>query len=177
MAKTIKMRLSASSIQNAIEELENYKKSLREKAALLAERLAEEGYQSAYITLSDHVYTGETISSLTITQVGDTTYKLSAQSEALLFLEFGAGISGVGHPLAGEYGMGAGTYPGQTHADDPCGWWYETEDPNLAVRTSKKTGKMYGHSYGNEPYMPMYGASVVMRENLERIAKEVFGVA
>lgn len=174
MPKKIKVLLTPESITDAIQYLQNYGNELNRKAAELAEKLANIGYNVSFGILADHVYSGETISSLSVIQTSPTRFEVVAGSVALLFLEFGAGINGVGHELAGQFGMGAGTYPGQTHAFDPQGWWFPTDDPNLAVYTSKKTGQMYGHSYGNPPYKPMYQASVEIRHNIEKAAKEVF---
>ena len=124
--------------------------------------------------MSQHIYSGETISSLQVQEVDPNHYLLVAGSVALLILEFGSGTKAVGHPMAGEMGMGPGTYPGQKHALDPEGWWFETNDPNLAVYTSKKTGKSYGHSFGSAPQMPMYNTAQEMKSNILNIAKEVF---
>lgn len=173
MAKKIRMNLSAASIDAAIQKLESYRNSLEQKCAQIAERLANAGFNVAFGILAEHVYSGETISNLVVQQTGPTRFELVAGSVAIMFLEFGAGVQGVGHPLAGQLGMGAGTYPGQTHAFDPNGWWFPTDDPNLAVYTNED-GQMYGHSYGNPPYMPVYQASVEMRRSIERIAREVF---
>ena len=169
----IKVSLSEASIDAAIKQLNDYKAKLQRAGAEIAERLANLGYEVAFGIMAGNVYSGETISSLQVQQVSENRFVLLAGSPALLFFEFGAGVNGGGHPLNGQMGMGPGTYPGQTHAFDPTGWWFETDDANLAIRTSKKTGKMYGHSYGNPPRMPFYQASVKMREDLLRVAREV----
>lgn len=160
------------SVESAITRLEEYASKLASKADLLAKRLAESGYETAQVILAGHVYTGETLGSLTVTG-SDGEYCLMAGSEALLFVEFGAGIQGVGHPLAGQFGMGAGTYPGQTHAFDPNGWWYPTSDPAL-VRRWDKNGQGWAHSYGNPPHMPMYAAEREIKNRIEKFAKEIF---
>lgn len=174
MAKTIRISLSdVASVDAAIRELEAYRDTLPQKAEQIAEQLANAGYNVAFGIMAGHIYSGETISSLSVQQTGPTRFELVAGSVALLFFEFGAGIPGVGHPLADDLGMGAGTYPGQTHAFDPNGWWFPTDDPNLAVYTAKD-GRMYGHSRGQAPHMPMYQAAMEMRRSLEKIAREVF---
>ena len=96
-----------------------------------------------------------------------------ANSTAVLFLEFGTGLKGFGHPEASENGMGAGTYPGQTHAFDPNGWMFETDDPRLIVHYSNN-GKGLGHSKGMAPAMPMYNAVKGIEQDLESIIREVF---
>ena len=80
-----------------------------------------------------------------------------------IFIEFGAGITyGYGHPLAGELGVGPGTYPeGKGHWDNPGGWWYAHGQ----------------HSYGNPPAMAMVAARDAMVADITTIAREVFGTA
>lgn len=161
------------SIDKAIAQLEEYSGSLEKKAGILCERLANIGYEVAFQIMSGHVYSGETISNLQVQEIDPTHYVLLDGSVALLFFEFGSGINGGGHPMAGEMGMGPGTYPGQTHALDPNGWWFPTDDANLAVRTDKN-GQMWGHSKGNPPYMPFYNAKQQIRSDLLKVAQEVF---
>lgn len=160
-----------ASIDAAIEQLENYQKKLKDAAAEIVRQLSLIGYDVAYQVMSEHVYSGETLSSLTIVEESPTKHILMAGSTALLFFEFGAGIKGGGHP--DPQGFGPGTYPGQKHAFDPKGWWFPTNDPALAVRYDKD-GQGWGHSYGNPPHMPMYKAERKMKDDLERVAKEVF---
>ena len=161
------------SIDKAIKKLDEYGNSLEQKANQLCEKLANLGYEVAFQIMGEHIYSGETISSLQVQEIEPNKYEIIAGSVALLFLEFGAGTVGAGHPLDDEFGMGPGTYPGQKHAFDANGWWFLTDDENLAIRKSKD-GKMWGHSRGNPPQMPMYNASRKIREDLLRVAQEVF---
>ena len=167
MGKIISMTLSTASIDAAIAELRSYAVSLEAKAGMIAERLANEGYQFAFRMLADHVYSGETISSLAVIEKSPTSYEITAGSVALMFLEFGSGVNA----LPGYQG----TFPGQTHAFDPGGWWFPTDDPNLAVYTNEE-GQMFGHTYGMKPIRPMYETSKDIRASVERIAREVFSL-
>ena len=160
-------------IDETIQRLTDYSAELQRRADEMVKRLAQLGYDVAYQIMAGHIYSGETINSLTIVQNDIAHYTLMASSEALLFFEFGAGTMGAGHPQAGEFGMGPGTYPGQKHAFDPNGWWFPTDDPNLVIRTDKN-GQGWGHSYGNTPHMPFYNASRRIRDDLEKVAMEVF---
>ena len=168
----IHIDLSESSIDSAIQQINEYKTRVHNAGAEIAERLANLGYTVAWGIMAGNVYSGETISSLQVLQESETRFVLQAGSPALLFFEFGAGVNGGGHPLNAELNMGPGTYPGEGHWNDPNGWWFPTDDPNLAVRTNKN-GEMWGHSYGNPPHMPFYRASRAMRDDLIRVAKEV----
>lgn len=168
MAKKISFGLSVSEVNKAIQEVEAYKKELNNKVQVFARRLSELGLTTAKAIISNHVDTSATIGSLRIEtdSTGQITrMRVVVESEAILFLEFGAGITynqGNENPKAGELGYGVGTYPDQTHAYDPNGWWYQDENGE------------WKHSYGTKAVMPMYNASQVMMTQAVKIAKEVF---
>ena len=153
------------SIDKAIADIEAYAKSLDKKANDLCERLAELGAWYAEWNFSgvQWTYSGDSSYSIDVKRVGENQYVIEAGGQGVLFLEFGAGVtlSNPAHPKAAEMGMGVGTYPGQTHAFDPKGWWYRDE-----------SGKH--HTYGNAPGMPMYNAGKDLRKEIRKVAQEVF---
>ena len=162
MSKTIKMTLDAKSIANAIKELQDYQSWLHIKANELSTRLADMGSINVSLGYSRAIYTGPKDTDVTVEDRGNNTYAIVASGETVLILEFGAGVTyGDGHPQAAEFGYGPGTYPGQTHAMDPRGWYLPKE-------------KGGGHTFGNAPSMTMYQTAKDLREDLERIAREVF---
>lgn len=160
--KRIVVPLSESGIQKIQDELVVYRKWQEEKARELAERLAALGATVASIRFSRAVYTGKKDVEVTVEELPNG-YKVKADGESVLFIEFGSGVTyGYGHPEAGEFGMGPGTYPdGKGHWDDPKGWYLP-----------KSAGG--GHTYGNPPAMPMYEARKAIEQELPRIVKEVF---
>lgn len=159
MAKTIHIRLSVASIENAINELSAYSSSLMDKGMQICNRLAnvaELRVSEAYATLP---YDGEKDYNVTV-EPRDNGFAVVADGYTVLLLEFGAGVTyGFGHPLADDFGMGPGTYPGQKHAMQPQGWWLPDGG---------------GHTYGNAPSMAMYYAGRDLRAEVETVAKEVF---
>lgn len=161
--KRIVVPLSESGIQKIQDELAVYRKWQEEKARELAERLASLGATVASIRFSRAVYTGQKDVDVTVEELPNG-YKVKADGESVLFIEFGSGVTyGYGHPEAGEFGMGPGTYPdGKGHWDDPKGWYLP-----------KSAGG--GHTFGNPPAMPMYEARKAIEQELPRIVKEVFG--
>ncbi len=79
----------------------------------------------------------------------------------MLMLEFGSGLKA--ENPANIPGVGTGTFPGQTHAENPGGWWYMDLDG------------VWHHSSGVSAKMPMYFAGKEMRAKIVSIAREVFG--
>lgn len=158
------------SLKRAIQELENYKKSLEQKSEMFIQRLADVGINVAMMTLATK---GQGDSprdadfAVKINRNGDLVEGIiTVSSSSILFWEFGSGIrfnGGKEHPQAGTFGMGPGTYPGQTHVPDPGYWYYYPEGSDKAVR-----------SYGTEATMPMHSAMMEMIDQVHQIAKEVF---
>ena len=179
--KSIYVSLSRKgSVTEAIQELEKYRDSLIDKNELFVKRLADIGVNAAMLTiaskrqgdadrdadfyLSYNTAEGVTEGKLTITS------KPHVNKDGRVFYphlawEFGAGnyFNPVGNPQAKEYGLGPGTFPDQTHVPEP-GFWYYRDEHGDAIR-----------SYGTKATMPMYNAAITMIEEIERIAKEVFG--
>ena len=154
--------LSQENVANAIKEVRKYQAWILEKEAELRSRLASLGATVASIQFSRAIYNGTNDVSVRVDDTGSVAV-IYAEGESVAFIEFGAGITyGYGHPLAGELGVGPGTYPeGKGHWDNPGGWWYAHGQ----------------HSYGNPPAMAMVAARDAMVADITTIAKEVFGTA
>lgn len=171
--------LSVDGIEKLKKQLLGYKDSLDDKCKLFIQRLSEEGITVAqqnvggfgkYITFST-VITQENggyhglmlatntgiITSQWLTKEGEK----SANVSPLLMVEFGSGLRA--ENPKNIPGVGTGTFPGQTHASDPNGWWYKDLDG------------VWHHSYGVAPKMPMYKASIDMHKKIRVVAREVFG--
>lgn len=88
-----------------------------------------------------------------------------ADVSPLLMVEFGAGLraNNAWAATASHGRGGTGTFPGQTHAFDPEGWWYQD------------LGGEWHHSYGVTPTMPMGHALSEMMDQIHSTAMEVFG--
>lgn len=178
MGTTLNVKLSTSSISKAIDEVNAYRESLKEKCRIFRNRLAEVGIDTAKSNCGE--YTGMIVfekrddgenSTYIIATDGQKItrqwlYKggiKSVEVSPLLMAEFGSGwLAKVMDYSLGISGVGQGTFPGQKHAFDPQGWWWTTPD-----------GERH-HSKGEEPTFPMYAATTAMLFEIERIAKEVF---
>lgn len=162
MAKTISIELDNKSISSAIKELRQYAKWVSQKEKLLRDRLAQLGATVASIQFSRAIYNGSNDVTVRVDQTGSVAV-IYAEGESVAFIEFGSGAKyGSGHPQAGEFGFGPGTWSdgpeGKGHWDNEKGWWFGHGQ----------------HSYGNPPAMAMYKAVQEMTEQVTQIAKEVF---
>ena len=161
----IEISLNDKSINQAIKELEKYKRDLDNKARIVVERLASLGATNASLGFARAV-TSENDVQVTVEWVNSNTMRIRATGEEVLFIEFGTGITyGYGHPMAQELGYGPGTYPTKLAKgkwDNPNGWWY-SKDGNPK------------HTYGNPPNAVMYDTMKMIEREAERVVKEVFG--
>lgn len=159
-------QLTLREINELIKDVEERKRWMQRKTDELAKRLAEIGAEQAQIGFdSDTFMLVQKASTVTVVPGGEGRYIVRADGENVLFIEFGAGNIGAGHPEAEVNGMGPGTYPGQSHVPTP-GWWY------LPKEVQEATGRH--KSFGNPPEMPMYNAVKYLEQELDRIVQEVF---
>ena len=164
--RVIKVRLSESSVQEAIKEIEAYKQEVIDKAKLLAKRLAEIGVGIAQMEIGnyDAIFSGELQASMNlragdVLQYGSTYYVYTACPWAK-YVEFGTGIVGAreSNPLVDEQQI-SWTYDSHGHGDK--GWHYF------------KDGEW--HWTKGMPARPfMLSTSWDLQEKIVKIAKEVF---
>lgn len=152
--------LSVSGINRLIGVLGGYKIWLDRKADELARRLAEMGATKAEVNFDAAYYDGDEDHHIEIIPQGKMRYKVRASGTTVLFVEFGAGLIGYGHPEPN--GMGPGTYPGEGNWNKPGGWFYNDD-----------SGESH-HSHGNPPNMPMYNTVKELEAELSRVVQEVF---
>jgi hypothetical protein len=159
VVKKITVDLSAKSIDSAIKEVRKYKAWVLEKEKELRLRLATLGASVASIRFSTAIYNGTNDVTVRVEDDGSMA-TIYAEGESVAFIEFGAGAKhGYGHPQAGEFGVGPGTYPdGKGNWDNPKGWYIPGGE----------------HTYGNPPATAMYSAVQTITEQVTMIAKEVF---
>lgn len=148
-------------VDDLINQLNSYSNSLQRRTGELCRKLAEMGAVNISLGFSRAIYTGQMDANVTVEEVSPTEYKIVAEGQTVLFVEFGAGVTyGGGHPQAAEFGFGPGTYPGQTHAMTGNGWYLPKD-------------KGGGHTYGNPPNMPMYNTAQDLKREIDRVAREV----
>lgn len=162
MKKTIRMRLDNKSIDNAIKQIEAYKKWVEDKTKVLCRKCADLGLTVASANFSGAYYDGTNDVSVTVEQT-EKGYKILASGEAVCFIEFGAGVHYNGaepYPIPRPEGIvGIGAYGEGQGAHD--GWYY-------------LDGNEKQYTHGNPAAMPMYNAQKSIKETLTQIATEVF---
>ncbi|MBR1631357.1 MAG: hypothetical protein IJ680_05830 [Paludibacteraceae bacterium] len=170
----INISLSDFGIRKAVDALKDYDRQLQNKCAMFVDKMAEVGIATAklncgdygnVITFSKQLSVGEHGANGKLIAVGTPVFRRrggeTIEADPLLLAEFGSGWNA--KVLDKVDGVGQGTFPGQTHAFDPRGWWYVDEH-----------GESH-HSYGESPTFPMHSAAIAMLFDINRVAKEVFG--
>lgn len=173
--------LSLKSIDNGIQGLIDYQEYLQKKAIeyvkaladvgiMMAETYSKSSYYGRYVLfykeVKEEVEGATAIMYGTNTGVVTASWKIqnnevkSVDVSPILMLEFGSGFKA--QNPANVSNVGQGTFPGQTHAQDPGGWSWMDLDGN------------WHHSTGTEAHLPMYRAMVDMMNNIVDIARLVF---
>lgn len=165
MAKrVIRTGLNVEGIEAAIQEVKAFRNSLKLKADMLIERLAEIGVREASVRFTTAMYDGTNDTSVTLETISNG-YAIVAEGQAVAFIEFGSGVyhnPGEPYPNARPEGIvGIGEY-GKGHGKRQA-WGYRDESGEVVV------------THGNPAAMPMWYASEEMRNNIAKIAQEVFG--
>lgn len=166
----IKVELSDSSIDSAIQQIEEYRKSLISKLEKLVETLAVNGVAVASASIG--AMQGDSIPPTVGYEFGSDGEIVKASvfisGKDVLFVEFGAGIAyntGAAHPKAEELGYGVGTYPSKhppNKAINP-GYWYYIDGAGNSHR-----------SIGTQAAMPLNNAIVDARNNYIKQAIDIF---
>lgn len=173
MSKVIKINiLSSESIDNAIKEINEYKKNIEKKMTTLRERLTEEIANEASMNFSGAIVDdilGGTPRQASVTVNYDNSGKISvvvAEGEDAVWCEFGAGVyhnGGAGsspHPKGAELGLTIGTY-GKGYGSREV-WGFPDENGEIKL------------THGTPATMPMYNAAVSVAKRAISIAREVF---
>lgn len=148
-----------ASVSRAQRRLDEYFADLIEKANELCRRLAEIGKVRAELDFSNAIYDGTNDVSVRVKPI-DNGYAVHATGNAVLFIEFGSGVIGAGHPEPEGYGPGTWSDGpnGKGHWQDPGGWYYRHGEKSI----------------GNPPSAAMYHAKQDVLQEVQRIADEVF---
>lgn len=152
-----------TNIETVIRQLETYRNTLNDRLRLFMEALANIGVDYAKASFSTAIYDGDNDVSVQWVRDDENTLRVVAEGNAVLFIEFGTGLIGGGHPDAPAMGYGPGTW---------------SDGPNGKRQWTRPDGWIYEHhtdrTHGNPPSESMRGAADIMRERIAEIALEVF---
>lgn len=173
MSQIINVPLSIPAYDSLIRKIEDLGNWQSDRAIVFADRLAQEGMEIASIKFSQAVYDGTNDVSVTVEPRGNNVRAVVATGGAILFIEFGTGVTYPDdHPEAGELGMKRGEY-GQGHGKQHS-WGYYGDPGTNGVLKEKKNGGFVVITHGNPANMPMYETVKELQDRLTEIAKEVF---
>ena len=167
---------------NAIRALEDYLEKLQQAKPEIVSRLAERGEEIAESRFANAYYAGTNDVFVSSESDGDTA-TITAQGDAVAFIEFGTGVT---HNGAGAYPqevpeeiVGIGEY-GHGHGSSYYGWYYSGEkgtggeDVYRTLKDgSRRKREGWVHTYGNPPAAAMYRAANFMQEEAASIVREV----
>lgn len=158
----IKLTFDTESVQQAIDELENYKIEIKQKVALLIQALTDFGveYARAELVNLGAYYTGETLSTIEgyySPSAGVGIIKAGAWWATLI--EFGTGVVGSKNPHPDPDGW---NYDVNGHGDE--GWIYYNDSDGKFHWTKGMASRPF-----------MYNTSIALEAECVRLAKEVFG--
>lgn len=163
----IRIKLSENGIKEARREIADLKAWIESKLGEYLEELSKIGIEVIKVNVANAMGADDKNVDIT-TDLSHNGSKASmtirVTGKSIFFIEYGAGIrfnNGNVHPFAHEHGYGVGTYPGQTHAFNPNGWYW------------REGGRLH-HSYGTQATMPVYKAWMSIQENALEVAKRVF---
>lgn len=169
----MKIKLTVNSSQ-VVRSIESYVNQLDSKTKTFLERLAQIGISSADASFRSAAYDGvnDVVVNNTPVWVDERTIAVQASGRSILFIEFGTGVFNPGvHPQANEFGMIRGEY-GKGHGKQES--WVYVGEPGTNGEVIDSTRSVV-RTRGNNASRSMYDAAETMRNEIQRIAKEVYG--
>lgn len=173
MKRRYQIGLDGNGIDELLRGIEEYQKWLKERSQVLLQRLADEGYKIAAAGFQNAQYDGTNDSAVSVETRGENVRAVVAVGSAVLFIEFGTGVTYPDtHPEAGQHGMMRGGY-GQGKGQQSTWGYYGEAGTNGEVKKETPKGQLV-LTHGNPSNMPMYEAVKQLRERLPELVKEVF---
>lgn len=164
-------------LSKAIAEIERCQKELDKKKHAFMERLAEIGINEAEVRFANAIYDGTNDVLVNKTPIWIDKNKLAifATGKSITFIEFGAGVhyAADSHPKAEKFGFTRGGYG---HHLGKLDSWRYSGDPGTngeVISEGKHQGEVKTH--GNPANRVLYESAKEMREQIAKIAEEVFG--
>lgn len=181
------IKLELNGLEQALDRIEEVENRLQSKCNELVNRLAEIGVRIANIHYSSAPYAGTKDVNVEIQPDGNGSVTIVASGTSVLFIEFGTGITNpYDAPEAraklsdGGSSIDALGQFGEKRGSSEFGWFYPLEN-GLGSPAPSKTEVSFKnpdliHTYGSNATPAMYRARKHMIENIEKVAREVFGL-
>lgn len=159
--RSITIELSVAGCDKALKELEKFQKEIKPKLDEVCRRLAELGAEEARRILGNvDPMEGNTDVAVSTRKI-ENGWAITMSGSDVYFIEFGTGNMATStHGFDVSVPVKPGSWSiehGQKFSEDGY-WWYN--------------GQMLTETYS---YAPMFRADRIIRENVRKISKEVFG--
>lgn len=191
----MRVSLDTKELDALADYLDNYAKTFEQKVQTFLERLAEKGIEvasvnggdfSSYIVYSKKVESGTKVLMIAKDreEITNSWYSSSTSKELrqetispLLMAEFGSGHYAISAEGEASGLGGQGTLNKYGHAFDSNGWYWWSDDATSmdGEPLNEKNGRWRFHSRGTHPTQPLHKAVMACIEQVEGIAREVFG--
>ena len=191
----MRVSLDTKELDALADYLDNYARTFEQKVQTFLEKLAEKGIEvasvnggdfSSYIVYSKKVESGTKVLMIAKDreEITNSWYSSSTSKELrqetispLLMAEFGSGHYAISAEGEASGLGGQGTLNKYGHAFDTNGWyWWSDEATSMdGEPLNEKNGRWRFHSRGTHPSQPLHKAVMACIEQVEGIAREVFG--
>lgn len=191
----MRVSLDTKELDALADYLDNYARTFEQKVQTFLERLAEKGIEvasvnggdfSSYIVYSKKVESGTKVLMIAKDreEITNSWYASSTSKELrqetispLLMAEFGSGHYAISAEGEASGLGGQGTLNKYGHAFDSNGWYWWSDDATSmdGEPLNEKNGRWRFHSRGTHPSQPLHKAVMACIEQVEGIAREVFG--
>lgn len=191
----MRVSLDTKELDALADYLDNYAKTFQQKVQTFLEKLAEKGIEvasvnggdfSSYIVYSKKVESGTMVKMIAKDreEITNSWYASSTSKELrqetispLLMAEFGSGHYAISAEGEASGLGGQGTLNKYGHAFDSNGWYWWSDDATSmdGEPLNEKNGRWRFHSRGTHPSQPLHKAVMACIEQVEGIAREVFG--
>lgn len=191
----MRVSLDTKELDALADYLDNYARTFEQKVQTFLEKLAEKGIEvasvnggdfSSYIVYSKKVESGTMVKMIAKDreEITNSWYASSTSKELrqetispLLMAEFGSGHYAISAEGEASGLGGQGTLNKYGHAFDTNGWYWWSDDATSmdGEPLNEKNGRWRFHSRGTHPSQPLHKAVMACIEQVEGIAREVFG--
>ena len=191
----MRVSLDTKELDALADYLDNYARTFEQKVQTFLEKLAEKGIEvasvnggdfSSYIVYSKKVESGTKVLMIAKDreEITNSWYASSTSKELrqetispLLMAEFGSGHYAISAEGEASGLGGQGTLNKYGHAFDSNGWYWWSDDATSmdGEPLNEKNGRWKFHSRGTHPSQPLHKAVMACIEQVEGIAREVFG--